>query len=62
MFIKAGHLHLTCTFPIIVVVGVLDSESRSPGFKTAGWLQVQLILSSFWGWLNEYQEGLSGKK
>ena len=33
MFIKTGHLHLTYVFPIVVVVMVLFSQSRSPGFK-----------------------------
>ena len=49
MFIKTEHLHLTYVFPIIVVVRALDSQFRSPGFKTTWWLQVQVILSTFWG-------------
>ena len=39
-----------------IVVKALDSQSRGPKFKTAGWLQGQYSLSSFWGWLNKYQE------
>ena len=34
---------------------VLDSQSRGPVFKTTGWLQGWLSLSSFWGVL-----GISG--
>ena len=33
-----------------LVVKVLDSQSRCPVFKTTGWLQGQLSLSSFRGW------------
>ena len=47
MSIKSGHLHLTYVFPIIIVVRALDSQSSSVRFKTAGWPQVQFILSSF---------------
>ena len=61
MFIKTGHLHLTYVFPIIVVVRALDFQSRSLGIKTAGWLQGKLILSSFLGRLNEFQELLWNK-
>ena len=43
MFIRIGHLHLTWVFLIIVVIRVLDSQSRSP-FKTAGCLWGKLIL------------------
>ena len=50
MFIKTGHLHLTYFFLIIIVVRVLDSQSRSPSFKTTGWLQGQLNLSFSQGW------------
>ena len=32
-----------------LVVKVLDCRSRGPVFKTTGWLQSQLSLSSFWG-------------
>ena len=39
-----------------LVVKVLDSQSRGPRFKTTGWLQDQLGLSSFWGWSVEYLE------
>ena len=39
MFIKTGYFHSTYVFPIIIVIMALDSESRCPGFKTAGWLQ-----------------------
>ena len=53
---KTGHLHLSYVLPIIVVIRALDSQSRSPGFKTAKWLQGKLILSSFRDRLNEYQE------
>ena len=40
----------------------LDSQSSDSEFKTTGWLQDQLSLSSFQGWLSEYQEllGTSG--
>ena len=38
------------------MVKVLDSQSRGPKFKIAGWLKGQLSFSSFQGWLNEYQE------
>ena len=31
-----------------LVVNVLNSQSRSPVFRTIGWLQGQLSLSSFW--------------
>ena len=37
-----------------LVVKVLDSQSRGPRFKTTGWLQGQLSLSSFRGRSNEY--------
>ena len=33
-----------------LVVKVLDFQSRGPVFKTTGWLQGWLSLSSFWGW------------
>ena len=33
-----------------LVVKVLDSQSRGPMFKTTGWLQGWLSLSSIWGW------------
>ena len=56
MFIDSEHLHLTYDFPINVVVRALDSQSSSRGFRNAGWLQDKRILSSFWDWLNEYQE------
>ena len=49
-------LDLTYIFPIIVVVRVLVSQSRSPGFKTTGWLQGQIIFPSFQGRLNKYQQ------
>ena len=39
MFIKTGYLHLTHLFPITIVVRLLVSQPRSPGFKTATWLQ-----------------------
>ena len=32
------------------VVKALESQSRGPLFKTTGWLQGQLSLSSFRGW------------
>ena len=32
-----------------LVVKALDSQSRGPGFKSTGWLQGQLGLSSFQG-------------
>ena len=53
---KTQHFHLTYVVPIIVVFRVVDSQSRSLRFKTDGWLQGQLILLSFRGWLNENQE------
>ena len=56
MFIKTEHLYLTYVFPVILVIKVLDSQSRGPGFKTTGWLQGQLSLFSFQAWLSEYQE------
>ena len=33
----------------VIVVKVLDSQSRGPVFKTTGWLQGRLRLSSFRG-------------
>ena len=33
-----------------LVVNAVDSQSRSTVFKTIGWLQDWLSLSSFWGW------------
>ena len=60
-FIKAVHLYLTYAFPIIVVMKVLDYKCRSPELKTTGRLQVQLILSSIWDWLYEYQELLGAE-
>ena len=56
MFIKTVHLHLTYVFPIIIVVRELDSQSRSPQFKTTGYLQRHLSLSFFLGQLYEYQK------
>ena len=56
MLVKTRHLHLTYVFPIIVMVSALDSQFRSPQFKTIGWLKGPLSLLSFWGWFNEYQE------
>ena len=47
---------LNIHFPIIVMVSALDSQYRSPGFKTAGWLKGQLSILLFWGCVNEYQE------
>ena len=44
-----------------LVVKVLDSQSRGPMFKTTGWLQSRLSLSSFQGRSNEYQEFLETK-
>ena len=44
-----------------LVVKVLDSQSRGPLFKTTGWPQDLLCLSSFWGQSNEYQEFLETK-
>ena len=41
-----------------LVVKVLDSQSRSPVFKTIGWIQGWLSLSPFWDWSNECQEFL----
>ena len=41
-----------------LVVKELDSQSRGPVFKTTGWLQVRLSLSSSRGRSNEYQEFL----
>ena len=41
-----------------LVVKALDSQSRSPVFKTTGWLQGRLSLSFFRGRWNEYQEFL----
>ena len=46
---KTKHLHLTYFPSIIVVVSALDSQYRSPGFKSLGWLQSQLSLLLFWG-------------
>ena len=39
-----------------LVVKVLHSQSRGPGFKTTGWLEDQLSLSSFRGRSIEYLE------
>ena len=33
----------------------INFRNWGPGFKTAGWIQGQLSLSSFQGQLNEYQ-------
>ena len=33
-----------------LVFKMLDSQFMGPVFKTTGWLQGQLSLSSFWGW------------
>ena len=41
-----------------LVVKSLDSWSRGPVFKTTGWLQGWLSLSSFRGRQNQYQEYL----
>ena len=37
-----------------LVVKALNFQSRGPVFKTTGWLQGQLSLSSFQGQQNEY--------
>ena len=39
-----------------LVVKALDSQSMGPVFKTTGWLQGRLSLSSFRGRWNEYQQ------
>ena len=39
-----------------LVVKALDSQSRGSVFKTTGWLQGRLNLSSFRGRQSEYQE------
>ena len=39
-----------------LVVKALDFQSGGPEFKTSGWLQGQLRISSFRSQLNEYQE------
>ena len=39
----------SCIWSNGLVVKVLDSQSTSPVFKTTGWLQGWLNLSSFWG-------------
>ena len=64
MFIKSGQWHLTYISPIILVVRVLDSQFRNPGFKITGWLQGHLSILLFRDWLNEYQEllGTDGSK
>ena len=41
-----------------LVVKTMDFQSRGSLFKTNGWLQGQLNLSSFRGRSNEYQEFL----
>ena len=41
-----------------LVVKALDSQSKARDFKTTGWLEGQLSLSSFPGQSNEYQEFL----
>ena len=61
MLVKTGHLDLTYVFAINVVIRALDSHSRNPGLITAGGLQIQLILSSFRDWLNQYQELLGAE-
>ena len=61
MFIKLNIYNLTYVFPIIVMVRVLDSKSKSPRLKSTEWLQHQLILLSCRGWLKEYQELLGTK-
>ena len=40
---------------LCLVVKALDSQFRGPVFKTTGWLQGRLSLSSFRGRSNEYQ-------
>ena len=39
-----------------LVVKLLHSQSKDPMFKTTGWFQARIILSSFQGQRNEYQE------
>ena len=39
--------------PNDLVVGALDSQSKSHGFKTIGWLQGRVSLSFLWGRANE---------
>ena len=39
-----------------LVVKVLHSQSKDPMFKTTGWFQARISLSSFQGQRNEYQE------
>ena len=41
-----------------LVLKLLDSQSSAPKFKTTGWFQGRLSLSSFQGQSNEYQEFL----
>ena len=38
--VKSVHLHLRNVFQISVVVRAVASQSRSPGLKTSGWLQI----------------------
>ena len=55
IFVKTGHLFVT----YIQLSQRLRHQIPNPrvlGFKTAGWLQGQLSLSSFLIRLNEYQE------
>ena len=49
IFLEGESPTLTYVFPIIEVVRVLDSQSRSPSSKTAGWLQGQVIFLFFRG-------------
>ena len=41
-----------------LVVKALDLQSKSPEFKTTGWLEGRLSFSSFRGQSNEYLEFL----
>ena len=59
-FTVKGHnwVSLTyCDFNLYLVITRLIHK-----FKTTGWLQGHLSLSSFWDWFNEYQEFLVKSK
>ena len=43
MFIKSRHLHLREVFPIILVVKMLDSQSRVTGWNLPGGFKIKVI-------------------
>ena len=53
---KAVKIPLNQTWSNDLVVKVLHSQCKGPGFKSTRWLEDQLSLSSFWGRSIEYLE------